>query len=148
MIYATPISGVEYELEPFWSIDMAIRPRPQPRPRFNKGRVFSNSKLVAKFKAEIAVEIGRKNNAPPPDRDVPIHMELEIGIPVQNKRKWGTFHTGRPDSDNILKAVKDAIVDCGVLGDDSQVVATEICKTYCPAPGLVRIRLSRIIVLP
>ena len=71
-------------------------------------------------------------------------MELEIGIPVKDERLWGRLHSGRPDSDNVLKAVKDAIVDCGVLGDDSQIVATETLKYYCSHPGQIRIRLSQL----
>lgn len=71
-------------------------------------------------------------------------MELEIGIPVKDTRRWGRLHTGRPDSDNVLKAVKDAIVDAGVLGDDSQIVATETVKYYCSHPGQIRIRLSQL----
>lgn len=140
MIYVTPIGGLEYELEPFFAVNVATHPRPQPRPRHHKGRVFSNSKLVARFKNDIRMAIAmQRRNSPPPGREVPVFMELEIGMPVKDKRKWGRFHTGRPDGDNILKAVKDVIVDSGVLEDDSQIVACNLVKRYCAEPGHIRV---------
>jgi Holliday junction resolvase RusA-like endonuclease len=41
-----------------------------------------------------------------------------------------TFHAGKPDADNLAKAVLDALTNCGVWGDDSQISALSIIKTY------------------
>lgn len=40
------------------------------------------------------------------------------------------WHTGKPDRDNLEKAVLDALTDCGVWLDDGQVCAGENLKIY------------------
>lgn len=55
------------------------------------------------------------------------------------KESAPTFVAAKPDLDNYVKAVMDAITDFGdVWFDDSQVVKLEAAKTYCEdgnAPG-------------
>lgn len=49
------------------------------------------------------------------------------------------YPTGKPDTDKLARAVMDALVQAGVLKDDSQVVALDARKAYCsagdPVPG-------------
>jgi Holliday junction resolvase RusA-like endonuclease len=48
------------------------------------------------------------------------------------------FHTGRPDLDNLLKAVMDAIGDThAVWIDDAQVSRVAAAKIYSDTPGAV-----------
>jgi Holliday junction resolvase RusA-like endonuclease len=44
------------------------------------------------------------------------------------------WHIGKPDRDNIDKALLDALVDAGILADDKQVCSGGIFKVYV-APG-------------
>jgi Holliday junction resolvase RusA-like endonuclease len=39
-------------------------------------------------------------------------------------------HTQKPDADNLAKAVMDALTDCGLWADDTQVVRLNVCKTF------------------
>lgn len=43
------------------------------------------------------------------------------------------YHTGRPDTDNLAKAVMDALTDLGVWSDDSQVYMLSVAKHYSSA---------------
>ena len=46
----------------------------------------------------------------------------------------GALHDAKPDSDNVLKAVKDALTDCGVWIDDKQVALASISKRWSVTP--------------
>ena len=46
----------------------------------------------------------------------------------------GALHDAKPDSDNVLKAVKDALTDCGVWVDDKQVALAFISKRWSVTP--------------
>jgi len=46
----------------------------------------------------------------------------------------GALHDGKPDADNVLKSVKDALTDCGVWVDDRQVALAFISKRWSVTP--------------
>jgi Holliday junction resolvase RusA-like endonuclease len=46
----------------------------------------------------------------------------------------GDLHDSKPDADNVLKAVKDALTDCGVWVDDAQVSLAFISKRWSLMP--------------
>lgn len=50
------------------------------------------------------------------------------------KENAPTWHEGKPDRDNLDKALLDALVNAGVLADDKQACAGELLKVYV-APG-------------
>lgn len=59
------------------------------------------------------------------------------------KAKTPHFHTSKPDLDNLVKAVMDAINDCGnIWHDDSQVVDLEISKRYCEKQAGVTVQID------
>ena len=51
--------------------------------------------------------------------------------------KAGTpaFHTSKPDLDNLLKAVLDALTNLGVWRDDSQIASVRCYKCFGTNPG-------------
>lgn len=54
-------------------------------------------------------------------------------------------HTKRPDVDNLAKAVLDALVDQGVIKDDSLVTRLEVAKEYETETGagcLIKIKTA------
>lgn len=54
-------------------------------------------------------------------------------------------HTKRPDIDNLAKAVLDALVDQGVIKDDSIVTRLEVAKEYETGTGagcLIKIKTA------
>lgn len=55
----------------------------------------------------------------------------------QNAPIW---HTGKPDRDNLDKALLDALVDAGILADDKQVCSGSMRKEYADIaepPGMI-----------
>jgi len=51
---------------------------------------------------------------------------LKDGAPI--------WHTGKPDRDNLDKALLDALVDAGILADDKQVCDGVVGKRYAHDP--------------
>ncbi len=45
----------------------------------------------------------------------------------------------RPDLSKLVRAVEDALVDAGVMGDDSQIVHEDVWKVYAEGPVTPRI---------
>lgn len=131
------------ERVPWATIHVASRPRPQSRPRvYRSGVVVSSSKPVRLCKQDIARACRAAALPPPPDKHVAVLLELEAVIPIKDKRRHGQLHTSRPDADNLLKTVKDAIIDAGVLHDDAQIAIAAVRKVHGPYPGAMVISLS------
>jgi Holliday junction resolvase RusA-like endonuclease len=53
----------------------------------------------------------------------------------QVKPNAPTWHIVKPDSDNCIKAVKDALTQLGFWQDDSQVCDSHQTKEYADTPG-------------
>lgn len=68
--------------------------------------------------------------------DGPIRLEVSFGYQPQRKADLWSWRTKRPDTDNMIKTIKDVMTRLGFWGDDSQV-AFEICKKlYVDEPGI------------
>jgi Holliday junction resolvase RusA-like endonuclease len=48
-----------------------------------------------------------------------------------------TFHTGKPDRDNVEKGILDALTALGMWEDDGQVCQGSVDKIYGERPGAV-----------
>jgi Holliday junction resolvase RusA-like endonuclease len=78
---------------------------------------------------------------------IPLHVTLTFRLPrlktmPVRKRIWPT---GRPDVDKLQRSTFDAMVDGGLIGDDSQIVGVRAVKDYTPVgegPG------CRVVVAP
>lgn len=110
------------------------RPRGKARPRFHNGHAYT-PKNTRDFEKEIRVcylqQDGRKF-----DGSVSINIEAIFKIPESwsKKKKWETIDQGkrpeiRPDIDNIVKIVMDALNGVAYK-DDSQVVDISARKVY------------------
>lgn len=60
----------------------------------------------------------------------PVQLTVMFCFGTDDKRKVGTWKTTRPDTDNMVKALKDAITRADVWVDDSQVVYEQTCKSW------------------
>lgn len=136
-------------------------PRPQPRPRvFRGGRVQTDSPGSLEWKVTIVEALLAATWDRVAD-GVPLHLDLELALPVLDKRRHGLWATTRPDVDNLSQTILDALqapeakalksavarlpggkAYAGVMCDDSQVVSLSIHKRWSPAPGGARIRLT------
>lgn len=120
-------------------------PKGQPRPRAfahnGKARVFDPGTAEG-WKNSIAVALGPALcNRPPATVPVLVRCVFLFPRPKAHYTKKGLrenaprFHAGKPDTDNLLKAVMDALTTLGVWQDDAQVAWVECSKQYADKPG-------------
>lgn len=103
-----------------------------------KARMFTPAKTVAyegmiAFAAQEAMD-----GAPLLEGPLSVHVTAVFPIPASWSKKrvaGAVWHTGRPDGDNLLKAVGDGLNGV-VWKDDSQVASASIRKIYGFAPML------------
>lgn len=87
----------------------------------------------------------------------PLHLVLLFVLP-RPKAHYRTngelkphapfWHESKPDSDNLAKAVMDAVTQLGIWIDDSQVVRLEVQKSYGERPGCIVVLKPAQRVLP
>jgi Holliday junction resolvase RusA-like endonuclease len=69
----------------------------------------------------------------------PISLSVMFFMPIpkslQKKVSELDPHIKVPDTDNLAKAVMDALTDCGVWEDDKQVYRSSFSKVYSSDPG-------------
>jgi len=111
-------------------------PRPQPRPRFVKGRVVSAADANAK-RWIVAVEAMAKQAKPfAGELGSALSVVLVFRFPTKAADRLGKPHTFRPDSDNLAKLVLDCMMRAGLIGDDASVSSLSIRKTWASDAGV------------
>jgi Holliday junction resolvase RusA-like endonuclease len=123
------------------------RPVAQSRPRFKivskglqlKGLVYDTKQCKA-FKELIAwkakMEALKSGITKPVNSPVSLTVKFYMGIAKKG------YHVSRPDLDNLIKAVKDALT--GVIWqDDRQVFKIHAEKTYGPPSISIKIHLIK-----
>lgn len=60
----------------------------------------------------------------------PVALTVVLYFDIKERRLWGRHKTTRPDCDNYIKELKDAMTDAGFWYDDAQVVDLRIVKYY------------------
>lgn len=119
-------------------------PKGQPRPRAfsinGKARVYSCNTAEG-WKG--AVAMAAREHLPPEPLQGPVRLDATFrfrrpkahylrGVLRTNAPE---HHTGRPDVDNLHKAVLDCLTQLGMWRDDGQVCAGEVVKVYSEQPG-------------
>jgi Holliday junction resolvase RusA-like endonuclease len=124
-------------------------PKAQPRPRAF-ARMLPGGKAIARvyeagtaegWKSAIAIAAKPFIPATPLEGPIQVNISFYFPRPKAHFRKNGelkpespAWHTGRPDRDNLDKAVLDALTTLGIWKDDGQVCAGMPLKLYAP-PG-------------
>lgn len=123
-------------------------PKGQPRPRaFSRGgRAACYDPGTAEgWKAQIALAL----RPFVPDEPIagPVFVKLTHTMPrprghyrtgkrsQELRDRVPSWHTGKPDCDNLAKAALDAMTQLGIWRDDSQVAEVMVSKRYGPVPG-------------
>lgn len=57
-------------------------------------------------------------------------------FPVKGKHKPGEYRTSKPDTDNLVKMLKDVMTDLHFWTDDAQVASEVIEKYWTDIPGI------------
>ena len=100
---------------------------------YNSKRVREWMSMVRDIsKAEIASKRLRAN------QDIPVTISVCVWLPMPKatakKRIPGlldTFHTKKPDADNLLKPIIDGLTEADMWLDDNQVASMKIEKRLC-----------------
>ena len=115
-------------------------PRPQPRPRFVRGRAVStldagSSAWKGLLRSSAGVVLSKAGKtAESLGLTEAISMELTFHFATKEESRHGQPHTHKPDADNLAKLVMDALVDGGMwVGDDSRVADLTVRKRWCRA---------------
>lgn len=121
-------------------------PVPQARPRAfqtSAGRIRMYDPATCKdWKRTVLAQVLPAK--PPAPAEGPLVMDLVFELPRPKSAPKRVQHpTTRPDLDNLLKAIKDALRGV-VYRDDSQIVALTATKKYGEAPG-VSIRVAHVV---
>lgn len=111
-------------------------PRPQPRPRFVRGRVVSTADANARRWSN-TVEVACRSAASAVGMiESPLAIVLHFRFATKDKSRHDTPHTSRPDADNLAKLVMDAATRSGLIGDDAGVARLMIMKTWSNEAGM------------
>jgi len=124
--------------------DVRGEPKGQPRPRafFNKktGRASVYDQGTAEgWKSLVA--FAAKPFLPKEPLSGPVRLMVSFIFPrparlMRKKDPDGLIpHTSKPDSDNCMKAVMDALTQIGMWRDDSQVCNQTVTKSYAGKNG-------------
>ena len=108
----------------------------QPRHRISTRGAFARMYLPAEnpvhaFKAAIRLAVGK-----PVKIKGPIVVEIEAWFPRPQSKVWkrkampSYWHTVKPDADNVLKAVLDALNGIAWV-DDAQIACVSVKKHVC-----------------
>lgn len=137
-------------------------PKGQPRPRaFARkmggkfvARVFDCGTAEA-WKSAIAAEAAQHKPAAPISGPVRLRIAFHLPRPkghyIAGKPERGLkadaprWHTGKPDADNLAKAVMDALTQCGWFWlDDAQVSVLTAAKLYADSGTGAQVEIKEV----
>lgn len=73
---------------------------------------------------------------PPEPIQGPVELHVVFGYQATGKHKHGEPKVTRPDTDNAIKAVKDALTKARYWKDDAQVAVEIVKKVWVDVPGI------------
>lgn len=127
---------------PTVSFFAAGTPRPKARPRHVAGRVVSTVKPAERV-WRAAVERACRGaieslGLPLPlyPAGVPFEARMLFTFRTADRDRIGTWHTQKPDKDNLEKLVLDVMVRCGLIADDSGANRGPVEKVWGHRPGV------------
>jgi Holliday junction resolvase RusA-like endonuclease len=109
------------------------RPSPKARARTTKtGHTFTPKPTQLAEGKVLECYLAANPDAESLEGPVSVYVGIFFAIPAswsRKKREEARYHTGRPDADNILKLVTDALNGVA-FADDSQVCDIRVTKRY------------------
>lgn len=137
---------------------VAGHPKGQPRPKaFVRGKraAVYDPGTAEGWKGQIA--LAAKPFLPSMPLQGPLELSIEFSF-LRPKSHYGTskgtpylkdcaptWHTSKPDLDNLAKAVMDALTQLGLWLDDQQVSKLVLLKRYCDKTPGALINIKKII---
>ena len=121
-----------------------IKPKPAPRPRVTKNNTYNDEDYTS-YKEVIALaytaKYGKSLNTDP----FTMKLDFFFQIPKswsKRKKENAKWHTSRPDTDNLVKGICDALNGIAYK-DDSQVCYMQARKQYAAMNG-IRIEIEEL----
>ena len=116
-------------------------PQGQPRPRVYRigGRVITHSPhndYYFRIREEAIRAMVKRRGGLPEGTGIEITADIYFAVPPSLSKKEkaarlaARYHTQKPDTDNLAKAILDAIVSVGLIPDDRQVYRLSISKEW------------------
>lgn len=133
-------------------IEFSVDGDPKPQPRLRAFARKMGDKFVARvYDAGTAegwkslIALAAKEHMPFVPMPGPISLEAHFFFarPKHHFTKKGLrptaahYHTVKPDTDNLVKALKDCMTTLGAWSDDAQVCMETVTKQYGPKPGVL-----------
>lgn len=101
-----------------------------------KPRFFTKAKVKAAHRALVAHLAPHAPGEPFAGRVI-LHVTFTFPVPLTMRRQWGPIpHCKRPDLDNLLKGVLDALEPAGWVTDDARIYSLHAEKYYGEPEGL------------
>lgn len=66
----------------------------------------------------------------------PVRLTTWWCFPVKGRHRNGEYRTSKPDTDNLVKLLKDVMTDLHFWKDDAQVASEVIEKYWADIPGI------------
>lgn len=119
-------------------ITINIVPRPAARPRFSKWGTY-NTPEYTKYKKELTRLVKKNTKHEPIETPLKLTVNFWLPIPKMSKKKMseheGVAHYKKPDLDNLVKALSDAMNEV-VFKDDNIVSSIVAHKCYSSEPRI------------
>ena len=115
--------------------------------RFGRGRVLRDKR--SKGYVDLLGALARTSRPPRPlEGPLRVDVSFILSRPKAVKGKERVFAPVRPDRDNMLKPLMDALTIAGFWKDDGQVCAGETSKFYSAQgePAKIEISISRLLI--
>jgi Holliday junction resolvase RusA-like endonuclease len=129
------------KMEVAYSVFVPGLPKAQPRPRMTSSGHVYNPDTAKDWKAAIKKYFMLYRR---PVIIAPVFLEVLFYFPRPKRLlNYAMYpHTVKPDSDNLMKAVMDAITTAGVWKDDAQVYGHHVEKYYSQSPSGAKIIIN------
>lgn len=105
----------------------------QQKGRTSTGVWYKPAKLK---QAEAYYMRGLRFNIPDAPLEGPVILSVDFRFPATKPHKPGEPKITRPDTDNMIKLLKDCMTRSSYWIDDAQVAEEIIKKTYAEEPGV------------
>ena len=127
----------------FFTVALMMEPPTKTHHRKLLGRNFRNGKAnmrddpaLKSAIADLTLHLLRARNKP----RKPLKGPIAIGYEFYFCGNANKFHTEKPDHDNLVKTLQDALVKADYILDDKTICRAVITKDVVSGPGFIRIR--------
>ena len=113
-----------------------LAPKGKSRHRTAKGRAYSPKEQV-RWEQQFALFASQYRPKTPLEGPLGLYVTATFPRPMRLRRKKDEaerpgriFHFQKPDADNVLKSICDALNDTGWWKDDAQIAFTNVTKYF------------------